>query len=120
MSTIQRRDACVPTTGCRARISSPAYKYLTAHPLITHSPPFYLSAQRRLRASFLRRTGVCRKIAGVQCRRVEFFEFIKFLSPTNHRDENVTAGDSDHRGNHSGRFFDLKLFSPRLVGMTRA
>jgi hypothetical protein len=50
---------------------------------------------------------------------VEFFEFIKFLSPTSHRDENLTAGDSDHRGNHSGKFFALKLFSPRLVGMTR-
>ena len=50
---------------------------------------------------------------------MEFFEFVKFLSPTNHRDENVTAGDSDHRGNHSGKSFGLKLFSPRLVGMTR-
>ena len=49
-------------------------------------------------------------VTGVHRRRAKFFVFIKFLSPTSHRDENLTAGGSDHHGNHSGKSFSLKLF----------
>ncbi|KAK1611920.1 hypothetical protein QYE76_035593 [Lolium multiflorum] len=40
-----------------------------------------------------------------------FVQFVVFLSPASHRSKNLTAGDSDHRGLHSGKSFELHLLA---------
>jgi hypothetical protein len=44
-------------------------------------------------------------------RRELFIQFIEFLTPASHRSKNFTAGDSDHRGLHSGKSFELHLLA---------
>ncbi|KAK1649446.1 hypothetical protein QYE76_067251 [Lolium multiflorum] len=84
-----------------------AYKYPPST-LIHPIRPLFTFSRNAASELLLRRTGVRRKIVGAPSPPCAVLRVLKFGEPPQ---RNLTAGDSDHRGNHSGKLFELCLLA---------